>query len=137
MGSVKLDAVRAAGFRNLLLLSQKNDASTSETCMSATVCIRGSLRFPLSDAAYDIVPSLRAAIGTGDMIVLALSLDGLARIPPDDLRLRAASLADTIATEAQANRVFADLPREHVFWFAPRPERLIGLRVWTATTRRH
>ncbi|MDP4031409.1 MAG: DUF3131 domain-containing protein [Pseudorhodobacter sp.] len=128
-GFLALDAMRSVGFRNIIMLSQKNAASSSERCVNTTSCMRGSLRHTVTDGAYSIISSVRAAIGAGDMVVLNLSVENIDKIPIDALRIRASALADEIASNIQTSRIFAALPREHVFWFSTGTERLIGLRI--------
>ncbi|MDZ4093671.1 MAG: DUF3131 domain-containing protein [Paracoccaceae bacterium] len=130
-GNLAVDAVRAAGFRNVMLLSQKADVSVSGRCVQTTACMRGSLRHSISEGGYDIMTAVRAAMGTGDMIVLALSLATIADIHPETLRTRAATLADAIGADLQTGRIFAALPKEHAFWFSTGSARLIGLVIDT------
>lgn len=128
-GVLALDAIRSVGFRNVILLSQKNTASASVRCADTTSCMRGSLHHTVTDGAYSIIASVRATIGAGDMVVLNLSVENMGKIPIATLRIRASALADEIASNIQTNRIFAALPREHIFWFSTGTERLIGLRI--------
>ncbi|MGB8815023.1 MAG: DUF3131 domain-containing protein, partial [Paracoccaceae bacterium] len=131
-GPLRLDAARAAGFRNVILLGQnlgQNGRTTSDQCLNAMPCMRGSLTQAVTEGAYGMIRALRAQIGHGDMVMLTLSLENIGSIPLAALRQRAEALADTIGAEMQADRIFAALPREHVFWFSTGNQRLIGLRV--------
>lgn len=122
-----VDALRAAGFRNALLLSQTAQATLSDRCVRTTACLRGSLRAGIDEDAAPVLRTLRAMIGAGDMTVLALSLQGLGGLSPEALGARAAAIAGAIAAEVRAGRAIAALPKEHVTWFGTGVARLIGL----------
>ena len=127
-GGTRLAAVRAAGFRNTLLLSQAPTASRSELCDGAP-CIRGNLRHAITEGAYEIVASLDAATGAADMVALVLSLAAIAEVRAEDLQVRATLLADAISAQTKAGALFSALPTHHADWFEAGPEPLIGLRV--------
>lgn len=126
-GSFAVDALRAAGFRNAMLLSQAASAVVSDRCVQTVACMRGGLRHSIADGSYDLISAMRAEVGAGDMIMLVLSLKDVARISRETLHTRAATLADAIGADVQAGRIVAALPREHIAWFSTGAARLIGL----------
>jgi hypothetical protein len=130
-GDLDVDAVRGAGFRNVMMLSQKSGGSVSDRCNLAVACMRGSVRHAISEDGYAIISSVRKMVGRSDMTVLALSLKQIDSVSYETLQLRAGALADAIAAEVQAGRIFAALPRQHVNWFSIGSTPLIGLAVET------
>lgn len=128
-----MDAVRAAGFRNVMLLSQKAGPSGSDRCTQTMACMRGSQRHAITDETREIIMSINAMQGTDEMTVLALSVKDIADVPHEMLQTRAAALAITIGADVRANRIFAALPKDHVFWFGTGAERLIGLGIEVPT----
>jgi hypothetical protein len=128
-GSVPLAAVRSAGFRNVILLSERSGSTASDRCEGQTACLRGAVRRSITDGIYETIAAIAGAAAGGDLALLSLSLAGIGDIAPDVLALRAEALADSLAADISAGRIFASLPSEHVFWFGAGSERLICLHV--------
>jgi Protein of unknown function (DUF3131) len=127
-GAPDLSGVRAAGFRNVLMLSAEPDGSRSALC-GAMPCIRGALRHAITDSAYAMVSALNAALDTAEMVTLVLSLARVGEVAPEDLAVRASVLAEEIRAATQAGALFSALPRHHAAWFSTGPKPVIGLRI--------
>jgi hypothetical protein len=128
-GFPALDAVRAAGFRSAVLLSERSRSAASDRCQTKAACLRGTVNRAIGDGTYDIIAGVSAALVAGEMVVLTLSLAGISDLDPAILSARAEALAYALAADIGADRIFASLPRTHVFWFKVGSERLIGLHL--------
>lgn len=124
-GYVRHDAVRAAGFRNVIALAETSGASVSELCGTAP-CIKGNLRHGIADPAGAVAAAVGAAAQEGQMALLRLSLEA-ARAT--DLAAQGEALAAALTGLVARGQVFAAQPSEHAYWFGDGTGRLAGLRV--------
>ena len=127
--AASLDAVRAAGFRNAVLLPRRSSPASSARCADRVACLRNGLRVTIAEPLAGVRTGLEGAVRTGGAVVMSLSLGGVTDLDTALLRGKIQDLAGLVAEAMRAGHLFAALPRQHVPWFAEGTERRVGLRI--------
>lgn len=128
-GEPPLDGLRAAGFRNVMLIGGKDRATVSDRCGVNMPCLRGGLRHGIARPAGPILAALRRATDEAGAAMLILSLAEAGDLPPGGLADGATALARGIGDLVEAGRLAPSLPRQHPLWFDTGTGRLIGLGI--------
>ncbi|MBI1218121.1 MAG: DUF3131 domain-containing protein [Rhodobacteraceae bacterium] len=129
-GDVALDAIRAAGFRNVVLFAPDDTTSVSDRCDATTSCLRGAVTYRPNAGGPPFAERMSRALAAG-MVQIRLSLDDAAALSVDALKTEVAALLAPVRTAIDASRLFATLPRQNIDWFDQGTARLVGLLVLT------
>ncbi len=126
-GAENFDALRALGIRSLVALPEA-PALSSEGCALMAVCLRGGRRVAVADTP-DPTPWIERALAAPGWARLSLSMEGIAALSPQEVRLWALRAVDAISRELASGRRFAALPRDHARWFGADQVRRVAIRL--------
>lgn len=117
------DAVRTAGFRNVLLLDQGLVPTASVACQTNAVCMRGGARHRLVDGPPPLAKWIGGDGAASGLMQIVLSLEGIGALSATEIGHRAEALALLIDAQIAAGLAFVMSPREHVVWFEQAQDR--------------
>ncbi|MEZ5912739.1 MAG: DUF3131 domain-containing protein [Paracoccaceae bacterium] len=121
------EAIRIAGFRNLLFLADRGQEMPG--CDAAGDCHERSIRLSLTAAADEL--SLRLAPGRrpAEALQVVLSLSGIASLDDTAIAARAGAVASVLDREVIGQRAYVGLARERMFWLEETGQRHIAVRL--------
>ncbi len=125
----RLDGVRVAGLRNVLLLPEHPAPSRIAPCGNGIVCGSGGLPVSLDAPTSRLADALAAASAAYGNATLIVSLASLAGTPAETLNAQARRIVYQIKTFQDRSRASPLLPREMILRNHPDFTRLLALRL--------
>ncbi|HSF64521.1 MAG TPA: DUF3131 domain-containing protein [Paracoccaceae bacterium] len=126
---VPLDALRAAGLRNVLVVTPGAGWTQSVVCDGGTLCLQGGLALAPGSAAGRLGDRLDRPGPQGEFLLAVLSAPDLTGAGIETIRADAEALALRIVRGVQGGTVFVVPPREHLAWFDGTRGRTVALRL--------
>lgn len=126
---VRMDAIRAAGLRNVLALAPGAGWARSVPCDGGALCLSGGIALRPGAAAGPLGDWLDRRDGTGDLLLAVLSAPDLAGQDITAIRTDADAMAARIVQAVQGDAAFVVAPREHLAWFSDTQARSVALRL--------